>query len=118
MIDRIREILLGRKDEREEYKKLVNSKPSKITWVTQSKQRWYVAYNYITSKLTTTDIFSSELAVFSYPIGITDMSVPKYFIPSPMIIRMLYSLEWIGGDLRPEKKYRALKRPGVVEVLY
>ena len=118
MIDKIKVAIFGNKDERREFKKLISSTPTRITWITQPRQKWYVAFNPTSSKLTTSDIFGSELAVFNYPIGITEMSVPKYFIPSPMIIRMLYSLEWMGGDLRPEKKYRALKRPGVVEVLY
>lgn len=104
--------------EMEEFLDLMEKEPEEIEWVTKPKQRWYIAYNDITVRMTTDDTFSSELGVFNYPIGIGTMSVPKYFIPSTILVRMFASMEWLGGDLRPEKKYRALRRPGVVEVLY
>ena len=104
--------------ETEEFIELMEKQPESTEWVTKPKQSWYVAFNETTARLTTDNTFSSELGVFNYPIGITNLSVPKYFIPSDILIRMFASLEWMGGDLRPEKKYRALKQPGIVEVLY
>ena len=104
--------------ETEKFIDLIEKPPEKTVWVTKPTQKWYVAYNSVTMRMTYDDTFSSELGVFNYPIGIANMTIPKYFIPSSVIIRMLSSMEWAGGDLRPEKKYRALRRPGVVEVLY
>lgn len=106
------------KEDPEEIKKMLQSKPNKVLWITEPKQRWVVAYNPKTMYRTTSDVFSSELVVYNYPIGIGDMSVPKKFIVADVFIRMFYSMDWIGADVRPEKKYRNLRRPGVIEVIY
>jgi len=97
---------------------LIKSKPKKVVWVTEPRQRWAIAYNPSTVYKTTSDVFSSTFAFYNYPIGVSEMTVPKKFLASDVFARIGLSLEWPGADLRPERKYRNLRRPGVVEVIY
>lgn len=105
-------------DSPEKVRRLLKSKPKKVVWITKPKQRWVIAYNPKTMHATTSDVFSSELAVYNYPIGVGEMTVPKKFLAADVFARLFYSLEWPGADVRPEKKYRNLRRPGVIEVIY
>ena len=119
MIEKVKKLIRYEPEtEEEEFEALIRKPPKSTVWVTKPRQKWYVAYNELGMRMTSDDTFSSELGVFGYPIGLTHMSTPKYFIPSDIMIQLFSSMDWLGGDLRPEKKYRALKRPGVVEVLY
>ena len=116
IIERVKDLLLKNGPER--ISRLLRSRPKKIVWATKPRQRWALAYNTKTLYRTTSDVFSSELSVYYYPIGLGEMTVPKKFIASDVFARLFYSMEWPGADLRPEKKYRSLRQPGVIEVIY
>ena len=100
------------------YYELINKQPAKIEWASKPRARWVIAYNPATMYKTTSDVFSSEMAVYNFPIGLTNMSVPKRFIPSDHMVHLMYAMEWLGADVRPESKYRKLRRPGVVELIF
>ena len=106
------------KDDSLKFAKLAKSKPKEIKWVTMPRQRWAIAYNSKTMLRTNSDVFSSELAVYNYPIGLNTMPTPKKFLASIEFAQLFSSMEWPGADLRPEKKYRKLRSPGVIEVIY
>jgi len=122
MIDpaELKKVLKARrgKVEDEQYYELMKKEPEKIEWVTKSKARWVVAMNPTTMYKTTSDMFSSEMAVYNFPIGLTNMSVPKRMLPADYMVHLMYSLEWLGADVRPEEKYRKLRRPGVIELIF
>lgn len=116
---KLHEILLKyTKDESQKFTRLMKSKPKTIKWVTMPRQRWAIAYNSKTMLRTNSDVFSSELAVYNYPIGLNTMSTPKKFLPAIEFAQLFSSMEWPGADLRPEKKYRKLRSPGVIDVIY
>lgn len=105
-------------DDEVKFRKLMSREPKNIKWITQPKQRWVVTFNNKTFRKTNYDTFSSELIVFNYPIGMGESTVPKKFLVSDTTIRLMYALNWVGADIRPDKKYRSLLRPGVVEVVF
>ena len=111
--------LLRREPETEEekVKELLSKEPEGIDWVTVPKTRWVVAYNPYTRDVTADGIFSSDMAVYNYPVGITYMSVPKLFLASPFMMQLFYLLDWPGGDLRPPRRIRSLRIPGLIEVV-